>query len=160
MKPLVSVVIPTYNRCKEVMECLDSVLKCNYKNLEVIVVDNASTDNTLECLKNLYTGDSKIKIIHLRYNKMAAGGRNAGIKVSRGKYLLFLDSDNIVDPLMIDFLVEEMENNKNLGLVGPLMLYEKDKKRIWFKGNKINYVTSKTSYLERGGYLEIKDFLN
>ena len=149
IEPIVSVIIPTYNRCREVIECVNSVLDCHYKDLEIIIVDNASTDNTLNCLKKKYTGISMVKIIELKRNLMASGGRNAGIKAANGKYLLFLDSDNLIAPLMIDYLVDGMEKNSDIGLIGPLMLYFKDQNRVWFKCNKINYLTSKTTYLDR-----------
>ncbi len=147
MEPLVSVIIPTYNRCKDAIECVRSVISSEYRNLEIIVVDNASTDNTTENLENLFKNNSILKVKRLQQNMMAAGGRNAGIQIAGGKYLLFLDSDNIIHPLMISALVEEMENNNQIGLLGPVMFYYKDKERLWFAGNKINYWTSQATYV-------------
>lgn len=147
-KPIVSIIIPTYNRCNDVFMLLDSILASKYpkESLEIIVVDNASTDGTAEKVSEKYEKEQFLCLIRLERNMMAAGGRNVGIKAARGKYLLFADSDNIISAEMIAVLVAEMEKDDNIGLIGPIMLYYKDPNRIWFAGNSINRVTSKVNY--------------
>ena len=94
--PAISVVIPMYNAEKYIGECLDSVLAQTFKNYEVIVVDDCSTDNSVEIVKSyLEKFDRKLKIIKMIKN--SGGGsapRNKGLKLSRGDYLFFMDSDD------------------------------------------------------------------
>jgi len=89
--PEISVIIPTYNRGSYVVEAVKSVLRQSYDDLEIIVIDDGSTDNTPELLE-LYSN----KIIILRQErKGVSGARNRGIKESKGKYIAFLDSDDL-----------------------------------------------------------------
>lgn len=92
MLDLVSVVIPTYNRSKELKRALESVLSQTYKNFEVIVVDNNSTDSTDAMLKDL--NDQRIRLLKINNNGVIAASRNLGINASSGKWIAFLDSDD------------------------------------------------------------------
>lgn len=88
----VSVVTPTYNRGEVIDRAVQSVLNQSYKNYEIIVVDDASTDNTLEVI-NSFT-DPRIRYLRHEENKGGAAARNTGIKAANGKYIAFLDSDD------------------------------------------------------------------
>lgn len=88
----VSVIIPVYNSSKYIKECLDSVIKQTYKNLEIIIVDDNSTDNSIEIIKSY--NDKRIKIIESKENVGAAESRNKGIDAATGDYLCFIDSDD------------------------------------------------------------------
>ena len=84
----VSVIIPVYNSSKHIKECLESVINQTYKNIVIIVVDDASSDNSMEIIKNI--NDSRIKILELKQNVGAAIARNKGIEeANRRLYLLF-----------------------------------------------------------------------
>ena len=89
----ISVIIPTYNRGKYIIESLISVLKQTYHNLEIIVIDDFSTDNT-EFLISQFK-DDRIKYIKLKENKGANFARNLGIEMATGNYITFQDSDDI-----------------------------------------------------------------
>jgi len=141
----VSVIVVTYNRKEEVLDCLESIFGSDYKDFELILVDNASTDGTIEFVKK--TIGSRVKIIKSETNLMAGGGRNLGATYAKGKYLLFIDSDNVIGKRMISELVENAEKIENWGILGPLMYYFKDKKRIWWADSRINLWTSKTYYI-------------
>jgi hypothetical protein len=159
MDELVSIIITTYDREKDIELCLDSVFASSYKNYEVIVVDNASTDGTVELLEKKY--GNKIRLIKSEVNLMAGGGRNLGARYASGKYLLFIDSDNIIDEEMIEELVCSLEGIKDAGIVGPLMYYYNDKNRIWWAGADIDLLTSKTKYvgideIDHGQYSETR----
>ena len=146
---LVSVIIPTYNRRDDVIRCVDSFLASNTTGggyLEIIIVDNASDDDTVERVTEKYRGNQEVRIIELPTNMMAAGGRNAGIKEAHGKFLLFSDSDNIVDPNMVSFLVRAMERDRTIGMIGPVMLYYRKPEMVWFAGNDFNMFTTKVKY--------------
>lgn len=92
-KPIISVIIPAYNTAKYVRAALDSVLNQTYTNLQVIVIDDASTDGTAEILDS-YT-DSRLEIIHFQENRGVCAARNEGLKRANGDYIAFHDSDDV-----------------------------------------------------------------
>lgn len=93
-KPIVSVIIPTYNRAHLVGRAIQSVLYQIYHDFEVIIVDDGSTDNTEEVVKEFQKQDRRIKYIKHEKNRGASAARNTGIKISSGYFLSFLDSDD------------------------------------------------------------------
>jgi len=107
-KPLVSVVIPTYNRADKIKDSIDSVLNQTYENLEVIVVDDGSTDNTEEVI-NSYD-DTRLRYIRFDENKGANVARNTGIKKAKGEFIALQDSDDIWDPEKIEKQFEAYQN--------------------------------------------------
>ncbi len=147
-KELVSVIIPTFNRKELVCRCIYSVLHNNYAPVEIIIIDNNSTDGTLETLRVKFK--RKITIIRSENNLLAGGGRNLGASRAKGEYLLFIDSDNIIEKEMISRLVSASREHPNAAILGPLMLYETRRKIIWWAGSNVNKLTSKTTYLEIG----------
>lgn len=90
--PLISVVIPAYNREATIIYCLQSVLNQTYRNLEVLVVDDGSTDTTIEKVKQII--DKRIRLIKMTKNSGAQAARNLGIKRAKGQWIAFLDSDD------------------------------------------------------------------
>jgi glycosyltransferase involved in cell wall biosynthesis len=92
MNELVSVIIPTYNRAHTIVRALNSILNQTYHHIEVIIVDDGSTDNTEAVVNNMY--DHRINYIKHPSNKGAAAARNTGIQHSRGEYIAFQDSDD------------------------------------------------------------------
>jgi glycosyltransferase involved in cell wall biosynthesis len=88
----ISVIIPTHNRAHFLRQSVDSVLSQTYENFEIIIIDNNSTDNTTDLLKNY--NDRRIKYVKNSENNGCAGGRNQGIEMARGDYITFLDSDD------------------------------------------------------------------
>ncbi|AAM30348.1 glycosyltransferase [Methanosarcina mazei Go1] len=91
-KPKVSVIIPTYNRAHLIPRAIKSVLNQTYLDIEIIIVDDSSTDNTEEIVKDFK--DRRLKYIRHNINKGASAARNTGIRESRGKYIAFQDSDD------------------------------------------------------------------
>ncbi|MCM8783433.1 MAG: glycosyltransferase family 2 protein [Candidatus Omnitrophica bacterium] len=146
-KKLVSIIIPTYNREKEVLECISSLLNISYPNFEIIVVDNASQDNTANIIKEKFSNIKNIKILELSQNLGAAGGRNEGIRHAKGEYLCFVDNDNIVDKNFLTELVKLAETDEKIGFVGPKMYYFNDPERIWYAGAEISLLTSRGRYI-------------
>ena len=110
MNPVVSVIIPTYNTAKYIGQTINSVLGQNYKDHEVIVVDDGSTDNTKEVLEPYM---EQIRYIRQK-NSGRAGARNTGIKAARGKYIAFLDSDDLWTPGKLAKQVDIMDSNKDI----------------------------------------------
>lgn len=105
MKPLVSVIIPTYNRRLMLGEAIESVLGQSYKEFELIVVDDGSKDGTAERLRGY---GSELRVVSQRRRGVAAA-RNLGARFSRGRYLAFLDSDDLWQPKKLEIQVAFME---------------------------------------------------
>jgi len=112
-KPKVSVIIPTYNSAQFITETLESVFAQTYKDYEVIVVDDGSTDNTKEVLKPYM---SKIRYIY-KENGGPASARNVGIKNAQGEYIAFLDSDDLWLPEKLEKQVEYFKSDPDVALV-------------------------------------------
>jgi len=111
--PLVSVVMPTFNCARFVNEAISSVLTQDYPNLEVIVIDDGSTDGTLE---QLHRHDARIRILQ-QENAGPAAARNRGASVARGEFIAFLDCDDVWLPGKISTQVQHLLHNPEVGLV-------------------------------------------
>lgn len=112
--PKVSVIIPTYNRAHYIRETIDSVLAQTYPDYEIIVVDDGSTDKTAEVLKH-YNG--RIRYYCFPENKGISAARNFAIEQARGKYIAFLDDDDLWMPEKLEKQVAVLENNPELAFV-------------------------------------------
>ena len=104
----VSIVIPVYNTEKYLHECLDSVCNQTFKDIEIICVDDGSTDKSLAVLKQYQQKDDRIKILEQK-NKGGGAARNYGLSIATGKYVIFLDSDDFFSEVLIDALYAESE---------------------------------------------------
>lgn len=93
--PVVSVIMPSFNSEKFIGEAILSVIKQDYINLELIIIDDNSSDNSLKIIKKFQNQDERIKLIKLNSNKGPGFARNEGLKVALGKYITFLDSDDL-----------------------------------------------------------------
>ena len=102
----VSIIIPAYNSEKFIKRCLDSVINQIYKNLEIIVIDDASKDNTKQIIKEYAEKDNRIRPFYSSENKGVSFSRNIGLKASTGEYIMFVDSDDIIAPNSIQTLME------------------------------------------------------
>ena len=108
-EPLVTIVTPVYNSGKFIAYTINSVLSQTYKNWEHILVDDCSTDNSLEIIKSFASSDSRFKIFHLDVNSGSGVARNLAIENASGKYIAFLDSDDIWIPERLERHIEFME---------------------------------------------------
>lgn len=106
---LVSVIIPVYNVEKFLEECLNSILRQTYKNLEIILVDDGSTDSSGTICDNYKLLDDRIKVIHKK-NGGLSDARNAGIDVAIGDFISFIDSDDYVSEIFIEVLLSGVNN--------------------------------------------------
>lgn len=111
-KPLVSVLIPVYNVEKYLERCLDSILKQTLTKIEIICVNDGSTDNSLSILKEYQKKDSRIIIVN-KENGGLPSARNAGLDRAEGKYVGFVDSDDYIEPNMFQKLYETAESEKS-----------------------------------------------
>lgn len=108
---LVSIIIPVYNVEQYLTACLDSVIGQTYQNLEIILVNDGSTDGSPEICREYAARDQRIKVID-EENKGLSGARNAGIEAANGLYTLFLDSDDWVEPELVSRSVQVMEEKQ------------------------------------------------
>lgn len=95
MNDLVSIITPAYNCSKVISETIESVISQTYKNWEMIIIDDCSTDNTVEIVKRYCQRDHRIKLLRMDKNSGSADARNKGIESARGKYVALLDSDDL-----------------------------------------------------------------
>lgn len=120
-QPLVSVLICAYNVEKYIEECVDALINQTYKNLEIIIVNDGSTDNTYIILQALAERDNRIRILNLKENVGIISALNRGLKEVNGKYIARTDSDDIAKPDWIEKILSCLENNKNIIAMGSYL---------------------------------------
>lgn len=101
---LVSIIVPVYNVEEYLPKCLDSIVSQTYKDIEIILVDDGSSDNSGSICDEYASSDSRIKVIH-KVNGGVSSARNCGIRISKGKYVCFIDSDDTVENTYVEVLV-------------------------------------------------------
>ena len=106
----VSVVVPLYNVEKYLEGCIESIIKQTLKNIEIILVDDGSTDNSLKILKKYQSLDNRIKILYQK-NQGAGVARNAGMEVAVGEYLMFLDADDVYEATFVEKMYNKAKAN-------------------------------------------------
>ncbi len=107
MNEKISIIIPAYNASKYITRTLDSICNQTYKNLEIIVVDDGSSDNTLEICKKQSEKDNRIKVFH-KENEGVTLARDMGISMATGKFIGFVDADDTIDPKMYECLYNNL----------------------------------------------------
>lgn len=141
-KPLVSVVIPHWNHRDVLDECLGSLRECQYDSLEIIVVDNASEDDSVPFVRENYP---EVHLIQNRENRGFAGGCNVGIEAARGKYIVILNNDTTHKPDWLSVLIDYMEDHPEVGIAQPKLRNAKDRDYFDYSG-------------AAGGYMDIYGF--
>ena len=146
--PGVSVILPMYNAQRYIRSCVMSVLNQTFRDFELICVDDCSTDETLKIVIDLAQHDGRIKVVRLPKNSGAASEpRNTGIRLSRGKYISFLDSDDMYTPTALEELVTVAEKWK-----ADVVHTE----QVYFPENQVIDVTPETKFTtfskEKGGF--------
>ena len=107
--PKVSIIIPVYNVEQYLRQCLDSVINQTFKDIEIIVVNDCSPDNSLQIIEEYRQKDSRIRLVNLEKNGGLANARNVGIKNSNCKYITFIDSDDWISENNIEILYNNIE---------------------------------------------------
>lgn len=130
--PKVSVIIPVYNTEKYISQCLDSVCGQTLKDIEIICINDCSTDSSFKIVQDFAQKDSRIRLIDFPENKGAAAARNAGIEAATGEYIGFVDSDDFVDLDFYEKLYTKAKEIQTNVVKGKLYLYDlvNKKKRI------------------------------
>jgi len=152
-KPLVSVLILTFDHTDLLKDCLDSVLRSDYPNIEFIVSDNGSKEDIVSFVKKNYP-NQKIKVVRLKKNKGLTGGFNFGFKFCQGKYVMLLSNDTKVKRDTISLLVDVGENDSSVGIISPKIIQMKNPRYLHHAGSFITY----SGFLYHYGILQNKDY--
>ena len=140
----ISVIVPLYNNESFIEECIESILKQTYSNFEIIIVDDGSTDNSLEKAYEIAKKSNKIQVYHME-NSGVSSARNYGISKASGEYISFVDSDDKLKENFLCSLYNEMIKNKvDLVMCSYSLLYK-------------NKIVVKSPRISTGEYLK-KDF--
>jgi GT2 family glycosyltransferase len=124
----VSIILLTYNSVNDLPECIPSLLSQEYDNFEIIIVDNASSDETVEFIRNNY---SQLKLIETGKNLGYPAGNNIGFEHARGKYVVVVNPDTVADPEWLKELILPLEEDSSISVTTP-------KIRIYYDMDKIN----------------------
>lgn len=129
----VSVIIPVYNAEKYLQECLNSICNQTLKDIEIICINDCSTDNSLTILQEYASRDMRIKIIDFNENKGAAAARNAGIDAAYGDYIGFVDSDDFIDLDFYEKLYNKAVETNADAVKGKLYLFEPVAQKVYIE---------------------------
>lgn len=125
MNEMISVIIPAYNAEKYIIECLDSIKNQTYKNIEIIVVDDGSTDNTFEVVQNYSKNLNNILLFH-QENGGVCAARNKGLDLATGQYVMFVDADDFIPSDAIETLYNDIIKNDADMAVGRMFSDSED----------------------------------
>jgi GT2 family glycosyltransferase len=143
MKPLVVIIVLNWNGLQDTMECLRSLESLEYENYHVMVVDNASSDGSVDVIRREFPS---VELIANEANLGFAGGNNVGIKKALeggAGYVLLLNNDTIVEPDFLAGMVDVAESDDSIGMVGPKICYFADPSKIWAIGGSVNMYTGR-----------------
>lgn len=144
-KPLVSILIPVFNREDFIEESIVSACKQTYQNIEIIVIDNASTDSTLNKIDVIAASNNKIRIVKNSINVGRVENWNVGLKNVQGEYFLFLMSDDILMPHAIETMVEQASKYENISIVSSGHKIIPDN-NIYCRFNELVHMTGQDAY--------------
>lgn len=161
-EPLVYIVVLNWNGRELVLDCLSSIRKLRYSNVTAVVVDNGSTDGSVEAVKEGYPD---VILIENSRNLYWSGGNNEGIKFALEKqadYILLLNNDTIVDSDMIREMVDAAEQDSSIGLLAPKIYYHHDPELLWYAGGRVNLVLGRLWHIgirekDRGQYDQVSE---
>lgn len=150
MEGLISIIVPVYNVEKYIKTCIESLINQSYKKLEIILVDDGSTDNSGKICDQYAEIDSRIIVIHQK-NGGAANAKNAGLKVATGEYLTFADSDDYVELDAYESMVSLLlEHNADVVQCGFRQIYSHRSEQYTFSGqqqfNEVEYLERYTTH--------------
>lgn len=136
----VSIIVPVYNVENYIIRCINSLIRQTYENIEIIVVDDGSTDNSMTICNDLLLKDSRINLFH-KENGGLSSARNYGIINSTGEYITFIDSDDDVDITYVEKLVNALEEkNVDISMCGRKIIYTYKNENV-INSSKINNMT-------------------
>lgn len=158
MQPLISVIVPVYNTEKYLDKCMQSILGQTYGNLEIILIDDGSTDGSSEKCDSYAKVDSRVRVIHKK-NGGQSSARNVGLDICKGKYISFVDSDDWIEPDMYSFLYKQLETfDMRLAVCGRYDVYENSKEKTVGKSLECNGIFDSYDVLPKMAVGKLSDF--
>ncbi len=148
MDELISVVVPIYNTGKYLVECVEHILRQSYQNIEIILVEDDSTDNSGEICDAFMMQDERIRVFH-QENKRAAQAKNVGLREARSQYITIVDSDDIVKENMIETLYQQVQEKNADVVIGNYYDFDESDGNFYF------YVTGQDFCIEELSRQEI-----
>jgi len=145
MEDLISVIIPAYNVEKYLTKCIESLINQTYTNLEIVLVDDGSTDNTPQICDKYAQKDKRIKVIH-KQNGGQSEARNFALDVVNGKYITFLDSDDFVSNDYIEYMYELLKNNNADISVCAFQIVNFENKKYKTEETEVNVYTTEKAF--------------
>lgn len=130
-KPLISVIVPVYNVEDYVEGCLKTIREQTYSNMEIIVVDDASTDRSGFVCDACAAQDARIQVVHLPVNRGSSAARNEGIRRARGDYISFVDADDAIEPDLLEKLYDNLsETGADVSACGVSGIEQQDSRPL------------------------------
>jgi hypothetical protein len=160
--PHIAMIVLNWNRREDTIECLQSLTGLDYLNCEFVVVDNGSTDGSVEAIQSAFPS---IQLLINTENLGFAGGNNVGIRHALGgeaDYIFLLNNDTVVDPALLDELVTTAEADPRIGLVGPKIYYYDQPDKLWYAGAREQWLrripaTVGLDELDQGQYDQVRE---
>ncbi|MEK0313681.1 glycosyltransferase [Cohnella sp. 56] len=147
MHPLISIIVPIYNVEQYIHACISSIINQTYQNIEVFLVNDGSPDKCPEICDYYAEIDNRVTVIH-KQNGGLSDARNAALKVARGKYILFVDSDDFIELNACEQLINQEKGNDPEIIVGNAWRIEgKTRKPLYKRNNSNEYFITGTQYL-------------
>lgn len=145
----ISIVVPVYNVEPYLKQCVDSILAQTYENLEIILVNNDSTDGSGLICDAYEKKDTRVKVIH-QENRFPVGARNSGILASTGDYVGYVDSDDWIEPNMYEVMIQILENDSEIDFVSVgYWEEEKNVSKLAQNGKVGRHLSSEADYIEK-----------
>lgn len=154
MNDLITIIVPVYNVKPYLVRCFDSIIKQTYANIEIIIVDDGSTDGSDKVIDEYAKRDNRIRAVHQKNGGLSAA-RNTGMKYMHGEYLFFLDSDDYIRNNAIELMHKTMvEKDLNILCCNRVLFWDDGKERIQYKSTngKVLVFNSKDAIVEMNKY--------
>ena len=148
---MISVIVPIYNVEKYLKKCIDSILSSTYKNLEIILVDDGSTDSCPKICDEYKKIDTRIKVIH-KTNGGLSDARNKGLDIATGDFISFIDSDDYIDSNLYDHVLKEFKKDSKIDIVAFGRYIEFESKTIISVPNDDNAVSGKQALINLASF--------
>lgn len=157
MEEKISIIIPIYKVEKYIKRCIDSIIEQEYKNLEIILVDDGSPDNCPEICDEYAEKDNRVIVIH-KENGGLSDARNYGMKRATGNWIVFVDSDDYISKDFVSYLYNLVRNNNSeIGITSPIIFYEDKKFKEYTNKKEKIIIMDKKNALKEMLYQKIFD---
>lgn len=153
---LLSIIIPIYNVEDYLLECVESVCAQTYQSIEIILVDDGSTDKSPQICDELSKRDARIVVIH-QENAGGGAARNIGLSIAKGEYIAFVDSDDYISPYMYEKLISILENDSSIDIIECGYVTVGENEKIIFQQNNNDEILVRKFSVEEALVAHIND---